>query len=633
MRRWSRSTVGSAVGVVLAASFVVLASPQGPAAASACDLTWDGTGDGTNWTDNGNWVGDIGIPGPGDVVCIGMPDHVVIDAAVVSHGAEVQLTSNAEISVQNGASLFIDGGTESVWGPGTNVAINNTGELGGAGIIRVQGGVWFDSPNTGSVLTSGPSGNGKMIVEGAAHVLANGLGLESGYQVDLAAGGSMHLQPGTWVAAEPGTTTTIRPGATLDLGGDGGYYQSSAAGSAVLTNSGTLVKSGGNGISLVDATYAGAGQVVVQSGILTLPDTQQIAATVAPGKGFATARCDSVPSTSVCQGTANPAKDVMNLLFTVPATNASNAAVQLQELPPVAMTVDPKRIGNEVLAHADNLVPDGAHPARIDIRFSQADVMNTPLGEVQVVHTTDSGHEVVLPSCVNGALPAGLWSCVVRPVQRNSQNTFVAMLTTVTSRWHLRRDLPVENQGAPTAPQGLTVKEAAPFDGSVLRVAWSPPASSGAGPVASYRVLLDGELKASPTGTSVLIKNPGPGKHTIKVTAVSAAGQGPQAAAAVTIDQLSKPRKAAAVRGKAGGDRTAGVTWKPPAEAGGLTINRYMIAIFKNGVGKVDKQKVAASKRKFMVELKRGKYQFRVRAKNADGWGPWSKPTDLVSPR
>ncbi len=34
-----------------------------------------------------------------------------------------------------------------------------------------------------------------------------------------------------------------------------------------------------------------------------------------------------------------------------------------------------------------------------------------------------------------------------------------------------------------------------------------------------------------------------------------------------------------------------------------------------------------------MLTLKSGKYEFRVRAKNADGWGPWCKPTDVVRPR
>ena len=33
----------------------------------------------------------------------------------------------------------------------------------------------------------------------------------------------------------------------------------------------------------------------------------------------------------------------------------------------------------------------------MDLRFSQADVMTTPLDEVQVVHTTDAGAKVMLP--------------------------------------------------------------------------------------------------------------------------------------------------------------------------------------------------------------------------------------------
>ena len=45
----------------------------------------------------------------------------------------------------------------------------------------------------------------------------------------------------------------------------------------------------------------------------------------------------------------------MSVAFTVPGANAGPAAVQLQELGPVAPAVDPAGIGNEVLAHADNL--------------------------------------------------------------------------------------------------------------------------------------------------------------------------------------------------------------------------------------------------------------------------------------
>ncbi len=138
----------------------------------------------------------------------------------------MQLGGSAELEVKDGASLLVDGSAESVWGPGTNVAINNGGSLGGTGTIRVQGGISFASPNTGSVLTSGAGGNGHMVVEGHALVVANGLGVEGGYQ--RRRGG--RRQPAAsrrtrgW-RPSPGTTTTIQAGATLELTGDGGFYR------------------------------------------------------------------------------------------------------------------------------------------------------------------------------------------------------------------------------------------------------------------------------------------------------------------------------------------------------------------------------------------------------------------------
>ena len=66
MRPWSRSTVGSTLGVLVGSLLAVVSIP-GPAGAAACDITWDGGGEGTSWTDNTNWVGDIGVPGAGDI--------------------------------------------------------------------------------------------------------------------------------------------------------------------------------------------------------------------------------------------------------------------------------------------------------------------------------------------------------------------------------------------------------------------------------------------------------------------------------------------------------------------------------------------------------------------------------------
>ena len=177
------------------------------------------------------------------------------------------------------------------------------------------------------------------------------------------------------------------------------------------------------------------------------------------------------------------------------------------------------------------------------------------------------------------------------------------------------------------------MKEAAPFDGTAHTVAWAAPASSGAGPVAGYRVSLDGAVVSSPTSTSMVLTDPGPGQHTITVAAVSAAGQGPAATATTTVAALSKPRKVNEVQGKKGGKLTAGATWKAPADAGGFALTGYKVAVFKKNGKKVDTKVVAAAKLKVLFKLKPGKYFLKVKARNSDRWGPWSKPSDLVRPR
>ena len=117
------------------------------------------------------------------------------------------------------------------------------------------------------------------------------------------------------------------------------------------------------------------------------------------------------------------------------------------------------------------------------------------------------------------------------------------------------------------------------------------------------------------------------------MAAVSAAGQGPAATATTTVADLSKPRKVNEVQGKKGGKLTAGAKWKAPADAGGFAISKYKVAVFKADGTKVDTEVVKADQLKFLFKLKPGKYFFKVKARNADRWGPWSKKTDLVRPR
>ena len=55
--------------------------------------------------------------------------------------------------------------------------------------------------------------------------------------------------------------------------------------------------------------------------------------------------------------------------------------------------------------------------------------------------------------------------------------------------------------------------------------------------------------------------------------------------------------------------------------------------MFKKNGTKVDTKVVKGDHLKLLFKLKPGKYFFRVKARNTDRWGPWSKPTDLVRPR
>jgi hypothetical protein len=647
MRHGGRTLVGTALGAVVV-SFLVVVSTPGPASAlpAVCAsgapkvVTWThNSGTAQNWDTPNNW-NPIGVPSPDAIACINTTDTVVIGPSIPNITADqVHLAGTTVLRVPAGRSLLVNGAAESVWAPGTTVEVP-MGELGGSGTIRAQGNVTFTSGQFGTFLTTTHNGGGQqppadagqLVVEGHATLANLGLALSTGYGVSVANGGVVTMAPDTWFAADYGTALTVQPGGTLELAGDGDYHQGFAVAGqplSVLTNNGLLTKTAGAGTSVVDATYAGSGQAAVLSGTLALPDNQQVGASVSPGTSLATGRCEGVGAS--CVATVDPAKDTMSVAFAVPGSNAGPAAVQLQELGPVSPAVDPAGVGNEVLAHAENLTAGQA--ARIDLRFSQSDVMGTPLDQVQVVHQTDTGFDVLLPDCVNGTLPAGLYSCVVRPATRTAENTFVSVLTTTTSRWRVRRGQAVENQGAPSAPQGLVVKEAAPFDGSAHTVTWAAPASSGAGPVAAYRVRLDGALVSSPAGTSVVLEDPGPGEHTITVAAVSAAGQGPTTTATATVAGLSKPRKVNEVQGKKGGKLTAGARWKAPADAGGLAISKYKLAVFKADGTKVDTEVVKAGKVRYLFTLKPGRYFLKVKARNADRWGPWSKKTDLVRPR
>ena len=233
-----------------------------------------------------------------------------------------------------------------------------------------------------------------------------------------------------------------------------------------MINNGTLSKTGGGSTSIVEADYVqgATGQVTVDCcAVLSFAGHHLFKGQVSPGWGLGTGACGA-GTFAICGGSDNPAVDVMSVKLSIPSTNTQAAAVELEELTQPPATTDSRAIGNEVYAHADQLDVDPANPATSVLRFSQADVMATPLSEVQVGHISDAGVMTKTPDCISGTLPPGAPYCVDRAtMSRTTQNTFVTVLTTQTSRWRLRRQAPGENfdQSVPGAPQGLAATLAA----------------------------------------------------------------------------------------------------------------------------------------------------------------------------
>ena len=315
----------------------------------------------------------------------------------------------------------------------------------------------------------------------------------------------MSLAPNAFFAADYGTSLTIADGGTFELTGDADYHQGflvPTEGLSVFTNNGTLVKSG-TGASVVDADYVqgATGQVVVQSGTLR-PSRRQ--PDLRPGG----AGDDAAPPGPAAARPAAPAQPTTDRLvdadrasrLTVPGSDTRARRPCSSRSSPGQRVDRPERHRQRGprarrrsgtcgagRSHRPPLLAgrrDGdatgpgagrAHPGR---RQCQPGARLRRTGRCPPAHDcvrTAPGHQVSRQHVRVGVdgrpRAAGACGAARRPQQ------------------------PIP--AAASAPQGLTVKKAAPFDGSALAVAWSPPASSGTAPVTSYRVALDGQVVAN----------------------------------------------------------------------------------------------------------------------------------------
>ena len=211
------------------------------------------------------------------------------------------------------------------------------------------------------------------------------------------------------------------PAAPSEIDGDGGYYQGTAvAGQPLgrLINNGTLSKTGGGSTSIVEADYVqgATGQVTVDCCavlVLRRPSPVQRSG-VSPAWAWALVRAERA-TFAICNGYDQPRdrRDEREALdpFGQPA-GGQRAARGADPAAP-----DRRTPGRSATRSSPTPTSSPSTPPtrpRSTLRFSQADVMATPLSEVQVGHISDAGVMTKTPDCISGTLPPGAPYCVDR---------------------------------------------------------------------------------------------------------------------------------------------------------------------------------------------------------------------------
>jgi probable HAF family extracellular repeat protein len=182
--------------------------------------------------------------------------------------------------------------------------------------------------------------------------------------------------------------------------------------------------------------------------------------------------------------------------------------------------------------------------------------------------------------------------------------------------------------GPPGAPQQL----AATWNGTVVNLSWSPPATGG--PASVYQLEAGSGAGGSDiavisqAGTTLTTPAP-PGTYYIRVRGVSAAGVGPpsnEVTLNVEAPTLPGPPRLL-VANRIGNSVT--VSWSPPAI--GSTVTSYVLEA-GSATGLANLASVPVAGTVFTAFAPRGTYYLRVRAVNGAGTGTASDEITLVVP-
>jgi hypothetical protein len=374
-RRRLRSLFGRRAAAVTGATALVAAGLVGVAAqpasafiicpANVNTFVWDGNandtpghvGDNRNWDNAYNW----------DVDCTpGLRNQPHDDVVTIPAGADVFINDGQSADVAaltNNATLTVTPfGALMVYGSSTSSVLKLQGILGGPGQFVVTNELTWTSTTQGAstqltrrcdlVSCAAPAPvAGVTVINPGAKLVINGRGVNLSDQRIIENHGSTTVSGLGYIAADYGTSFRNVRGAgavqpRFAFANDGGYYQGFAIagfGLSTFDNSGLLAKTGGSGVSVVDAQYTSTapgstytGTTQVKSGTLTIVTASGKTvrkAKVQQGATFGNGGpppCDPLNQPGSCAVVAPTGDDpeVATVQLTKPGTTSSTVTIQ-----------------------------------------------------------------------------------------------------------------------------------------------------------------------------------------------------------------------------------------------------------------------------------------------------------------